>query len=270
MGKIVSVLAVFMAGEMLSLPFAPFPALFLIPLMKPLASSRVRERILAVLFIPCAAVTAAASAARFAGLVGKASLPTAPFWVIAAVTLAVALFLSAGGPEGVLKWAAFTLPFAIGFLLLAALLLFQKFQINGFAIPRVWEQNPIIIACEGVTLLGLMPSLRYKEKPFRAYLAALAVSCGIGGAVWALGSLTLGAELFENAKYPFYTALRVAKGGEIVGRVEAFLVPLSLCATVLKAAACMLVIAHGVRAYIRPNSAAASKVSLPDAAAPER
>ncbi|MDR0326401.1 MAG: GerAB/ArcD/ProY family transporter [Oscillospiraceae bacterium] len=249
MGKAFSVLALFMVGETLAIPFAPLLALPLIPLMKPLTSSRTAERLLAVVFIPSAAVTAAAASYRMAKFVASASLPNTPFWLVATITLAVSLFLAAGGPEGVRKWAAFALPLTLGFIALAALLLFGKFQYDGLAVPRMWERNPVLLACEGLTLLGLMPAMRYKVKPFRAYGIALIAALGAGAAVWALGSLTLGAELFESVPYPFYTALRVAKGGEIIGRVEALLIPVSLCVTVLKAAACMTVIRHGAQAY---------------------
>jgi hypothetical protein len=110
-----------------------------------------------------------------------------------------------------------------------------------------------------------MPALKYKDKPFRAYLAALAIACGIGAAVWAIGNFTLGAELARSAQYPFYTALRVAKGGELIGRVEGFLAPVLLCAAVLKAAVCFTVISHGIKSYRAPSSADASKVRLPSA-----
>ncbi|MDR0293184.1 MAG: hypothetical protein LBH95_03415 [Oscillospiraceae bacterium] len=267
--KAVSVLALFMAGEMGSIPFAPFLALPFTALIKPLTANRVAERVLAVLFIPCAAVTGIFTVIRFAELTGFMSLPKTPVWLIAGVTAAVALFLAAGGPEGLGRWAAFTLPFVIGFVALAALLLTGKLQYGGFCIPRVWEQNPIIYTCEAITLLEIMPALRYKEKPFLAFLAALAVSCGLGAAVWVIGNLTLGAELFKASRYPFYTALRVAKGGEVIGRIEALLLPVSLCVTVMKAALCTAVIVSGVKAYRPRSSTTASNVRFPEPSVPE-
>jgi hypothetical protein len=248
------VLALFMTGEMLSVPFIPLLALPLIPLMKPLTAPRGMKRVLAVLFIPCAALTAAAASHRFAAFTGTTSLPKTPVWVIAAITLAAALFLIAGEPGSVRKWAGFTLPLTLGFIALAAVLLAGKMQFNGFAVPRVWERNTILLICEGFTLLGVMPALGYNEKPFRAYLLAAVVAIGIGAAVWSLSVFTLGTGFAGSVAYPFHNALRVAKGGELIGRVESFLIPVTLCVTLLKAAACMAVIAWGVKSYMPAES----------------
>jgi hypothetical protein len=265
MTKIIFALALFMTGEMLSIPFAAFLALPLIALMKPLTSSRVMERILAVAFIPCAAVTAAAVSIRLAALTGHMSLPQTPVWLIAAVVVLIAFYLAYGGQDGIGKFSVFALPLTLGYIALSAILLAGKLQQAGIFVPRVWEQSPLFLACEGITLLGLMPALKYKEKPFRAYLLGFAIACGIGAAVWALSNFTLGAELFERARFPFYTALRVAKGGELIGRIEAFLLPVALCAAILKTAVCMTVVTHGFKAYLPPGRTVASKTSLPSA-----
>ncbi|MCL1807790.1 MAG: hypothetical protein FWG31_08820 [Oscillospiraceae bacterium] len=266
MRKMICVLALFMTGELLSIPFAPLLALLLIPLMKPLTNTRVMERILAVVFIPAAAFTAAVTAYRLSVFVGTTSLPRTPDWLLAAVTVAAAFFLAFGGSEQVRKFSAFTLPLVLVFIGLSAVLLAGKLQSGGFTVPRVWERNPLVLACEGIALLGIMPSFRYKEKPFRAYLAALLVALGIGAAVWSLSMFTLGGTLAETVRYPFHTALRVAKGGELIGRIEAFLIPVCLCVAVVKTAACMAVIAHGVKAYRPPSSARASNDRFPETA----
>ncbi|MCL2002788.1 MAG: hypothetical protein FWG72_02150 [Oscillospiraceae bacterium] len=266
MGKVIAVLALYMTGETLTVPFVPLFALPLIPLMKPLTARRGGRMALAVPVIPCAAVTAAAAASRLAVFAGAVSLPKTPVWLLAGITLAAALYVASGEAEAVLKWAGFTLPLTLGFIALAAVLLAGKLQAEGLDVPRVWAQNPALMICEGITLTMLIPALGYTKKPVRAYLFALSAALGIGAAVWVLSGLTLGAGLAGSVAYPFHHALRVAKGGELIGRVEAFLIPVALCVTVLKAAACMAVIAFGVRAYLPPSSAMASKVRLPETA----
>jgi hypothetical protein len=205
---------------------------------------------LAVLLIPCAAATAAAVSMRLARFAGQTSLPKTPLWLLAAIVLGIGLFLAAGGPDSIKKWAAFTLPLTVGFVVLAGVLLAGKLNLNGFAVPRVWAGNPVISACGGVTLLGVMPALGYEKKSFRALLLTLAAAAGVGAAVWALSNFTLGGELAGSLAYPFHNALRVAKGGEMIGRVESFLIPVALCVAVLITAACMNVIAWSVRAYM--------------------
>jgi hypothetical protein len=249
MRYVVFILALFMAGELLSIPLAALLALPLIAFMKPLTAHRPVERVLAVLFIPAAALTAVAVCVRLAAFVGDKSLPDTPVWLIALVTGGLGLYCVWGGGGAVKGWAAFTFPLVAGFIVLSAILLTGKFHSGGIFIPRVWENNPLLIACEGVTLLAVMPALKYTVQPLRAYLLALAAAIGIGGAVWAIGNFTLGAGLAEAALHPFYTALRIAKGGEIIGRLEGFSIPVMLCAAVLKTAACLLVIAHGVKVY---------------------
>jgi hypothetical protein len=250
MAKTVAVLALFMTGEALTVPFAPLFALPFVPLMKPLTVFRTAERILAVLFIPAAAVTALSASYRFAVYTAETSLHKTPLWIITILTITAAVYNAFGGADSLRKWAGFTLPLTIGFILLAALLLAGKLQSSAYTVPRVWERCPFILACEGITLLGLIPALKIRSKPIFPYLTALLTAGGIGAAVWTLCTFTLGSHRLEGMSHPFYIALRIAKGGEIIGRVEAFLLPVLLCVTVLKAAACLTVITHGVKAYM--------------------
>jgi hypothetical protein len=246
--KIIFVTALFMMGEALSLPFYSLLVLPLIPLVKYITAQRLAGRLLAVLFIPCAAVTASAVCYRLAVFISKTSLTRTLAWLIAALTLALAFFLYTGGVRSLTKWAAFTFPLVAGFVVLAALLLAGKMAVNGFAAPRFFEQSYILLACEGITLLGLLPAMEYREKPLRVYLSSLAAAFVICSAVWAMTNLTLGAQLVQYLEYPFHNTLRVAKGGEVIGRVEAFLIPVVLSITVLKSAACMTVVSWSVMA----------------------
>jgi membrane-bound metal-dependent hydrolase YbcI (DUF457 family) len=257
MTKVIFTLAIFMTGEMLSVPFAALIVLPLIPLMKPLTASPAAERILAVVFIPAAAVTAVNVSYRLAGFVKHTSLPKTPLWLTAVITALIALYVAFGGAYGLKKWASFALPLIAGFIAITAILLAGRMSLQGSvtlqpfkdALDGRWKL--IILLCEGITLLGLMPALGYTEKPFRAYLIAALTAVGIGAAVWSLSTFTLGEELYEKFQYPFYHALRIAKGGELIGRVESFLIPVLLCAAVLKIAAGMRVVAHGVGVWRR-------------------
>jgi hypothetical protein len=206
------------------------------------------KRALALLFIPGAAVTAAAVCWRLARFTGQTSLPKTPVWLMAGILLSAAFYLAAGGAASVRKWAAFCLPLTLGFIALAWVLLAGKLAYNGFYVPGNWVRNPYISACGGVTLLAVIPAMGYR-KPIKAFLFLLLTVAGLGAAVWSLSSLTLGAGFAAYVDYPFYHALRVAKGGEMIGRMESFLVPVALCVTVLIAAACMTVIEWGIRAY---------------------
>jgi hypothetical protein len=247
--KIIFTLSIFMTGEMLSVPLAPLLALPFIPLMKPLTARRPAERVLAVLFIPAAAVTAFFVCRRLASFIGGKSLPLTPVWLIAAIIGALAVFCAMGGSRGVERWSEFVFPLVAGFIVLSLILLVSKFYSGGLTVPPVSVGNPLLLACEAITLTGLIPALGYKDKPFRAYLAAFATALGIGAVVWSISNFTLGPGLAGNSEFPFYTALRIAKGGEILGRVEGFLIPVLLCAAVLKAAACVFVIFRGIGAY---------------------
>lgn len=268
--KTVSLLALFMIGERMDVPLAPLLALPLIPLMKPLTSRKTAERVIGVLFIPCAAVTGAAALMRFSDEIASTSMPQTPTWVIAAAVFAVSVWIVSGGSAGVGKWAAFALPVVIGFVLIAALLLAGKLREVGLALPHVWERNPVLIICEAVTLLGLMPAIKYKEKPFRAYLSATAIAAVVCAAVWALCCLTLGADTAQSVNVPFFAALRIAKGGEVIGRIEAFLIPVTLFLTAAKCAACLLVIGHSLSRYgIIDNSAKALNLRSPAPSLPE-
>jgi hypothetical protein len=238
-----------MTGAIFSLPVAAVPALLLIPLIKPMDASRRNKRISAVIFIPAAALTAANTSYSLAEYVNYASLPNTPRLLTIAIIIAVAFFLAAGEADSVKKWADFTLPLTVGFIVLAIVLLAGKFNISGLAAPRLPESGYLNYICEGIALLGVMPSLGYKEKPVKTYLSALLGAFGVALTVWTVSSLTLGAGLAGAVEYPFHNALRVAKGGEILGRMEAFLLPVALCVALLKTAACMVIIMYGVKAW---------------------
>jgi hypothetical protein len=250
MYKIVFVLALFMTGELMSAPAAALIALPLLPLIKPLTGRKRIGKALAVLFVPCAAVTAGAVTYRLAGFIQLTSLTHTPVWVIATLTAALAFYLASGGAERLKRWAGYVMPVTAGIILLAFLLLAGKLRYNGIAVPGFFERNYFIMACEVITLLGIMPALDYREKPARAYISAMLAAVGISAAVYLLSSLILGARLTEIVDYPFYNALRVAKGGEVIGRMEALLIPAELNIAVLKAAACMTVIIQGIKNVI--------------------
>ncbi|MDR1669066.1 MAG: GerAB/ArcD/ProY family transporter, partial [Oscillospiraceae bacterium] len=250
--KMLCVLALMMTGETLGLPAAPLAVLPLTLLTGAFAGSKA----FSVLLIPCAAVTAGSAAVRFAPLAGLGGLEKTPLWVVVLVTAAVAAYLASGGAEGLSKWAAVSLPLTAGFLSLTGLLLAGKFRLAGFYIPQVRTENPAVLVCEAVTILGVIPALGGTNRPFRVYLSALTVAAGIGAACWAMANFTLGAELARKTAFPFFTALRVAKGGELIGRIETLLIPVSFGVTVMKIAGSLTVLrtAYGT---LRPGSAPA-------------
>ncbi len=248
--KACCILTLMMTGESLGLPAAPLFALPLVPLMKFFTGNRLPAKGFSLLLIPCAAVTAVVPLARFAPLIGLEGLQKTPLWVVMGVTAAVAVFLAFGKAEGLGKWAAVSLPFIAAFLLFTALLLAGKFQYAGIYIPRGWRENPVVLACEAVTILGVIPALGYRERPFRTYLIALLIAFVLGAACWAMANFTLGADLALKTEFPFFSALRIAKGGELIGRVETLLIPVSFSLTIVKTAASLNAASH---AYLTLN-----------------
>ncbi len=249
--KVCCVLAAMMVGETFGLPAAALCALPLVPLT--MFESKPPAKVYFLLLIPCAAVTATASLVRFAPLIGLVGLEKTPLWSVAGVTAAASAFLTSGGAEGLRKWAAVSLPFAAGFILLVALLLAGKFQPAGLYLPRLWQENPVVIACDAVTLLGVMPALGHKEKPFRTYLTALLIAAALGAAAVLMVSFTLGADLAGKTEFPFFTALRIAKGGELIARVETLLIPVSFGLTMTKIAGSLLAAAYAYRRLCCPR-----------------
>ena len=228
-------LTLFMLGESLRMPAA---ALLVIPLVwLPLHMGRIGKKIFAAVLLPCAVFTGAVAIYRFARVLNGTLMRNIPVWVGIVVLLSVSVYLASGGADGIRKWTAFALPFTAGFVLISVLLLAGKLQHTVFTLPPL--DSPIVVACEGIALLGILPAIGDKAKPIQAYLAAFAVASAIWATVWGLCCLTLGAQLIQMARVPFYTALRITKGGEIVSRVEAFLIPVLLFLTVHKSGVCL-------------------------------
>jgi hypothetical protein len=229
-----SALALMMAGQ----PPAALAALPFVPLLRFLP---VRKAV-CLASIPCALVTAGRAVIRFAPLPSFAGLEKTPLWVIAGVTVGVAAALASGGIDSLRKWGNAALPFAGAFLLLSALVLMKQFEPTSYIPPLSIE--PVFLACGAVTLLGLVTAL--EEVRIRVYLAVLGIAAAFSGWCLALTSFTLG-DGAAGAAYPFLKTLRVARGGELIGRVETLLIPVSFALTVGKIAGCFVVLCYSYR-----------------------
>lgn len=225
---IIAVSAALITGLMFARIHYIFPDKSLFDVLE-ICFGRIAGKLLSIAFVWYALHTATDVLTNMTFFIQTVTFPETPRIATVLLIMVLCAWASKEGIEVMGRWSAFFIPFYIGAIMIAVLLLIPRMDLNNIRPVLYKGITPVLRGAfytfsfpfgEIVVFSMIFSGFETRKSPFKIYITSLLIA----GAVVLLISLTdilvLGVDLASELYYPSYSAVTKISIGEFLQRLE--------------------------------------------------